>query len=163
MLNFGHLRQTSPPESCRAQDLPSPLFHPGRQSVWPAAEGSQTLCRGQRPHFLFCFPGHSPPIQRLCAVPAVPGDPPGPPVGGTALKSEAPYVKQSLFDFTITSAKIQIQIHPHAGTPDLRKLFLIGLHTSVRQKTQAVLNADPSSLKAAWVSFTAFLPAPASS
>ena len=115
MLNFGHLRQTSPPESCRAQDLPSPLFHPGRQSVWPAAEGSQTLCRGQRPHFLFCFPGHSPPIQRLCAVPAVPGDPPGPPVGGTALKSEAPYVKQSLFDFTITSAKIQIPIQEAAS------------------------------------------------
>lgn len=25
----------------------APRFHPGRQSVWPAAEGSQTLCRGQ--------------------------------------------------------------------------------------------------------------------
>ncbi len=60
MLNFGHLRQTSPSESCRAQASHPPLFHPGRQSVWPAAEGSQTLCRGQRPHFLFLFPGTFP-------------------------------------------------------------------------------------------------------
>ena len=45
----------------------APRFHPGRQSVWPAAEGSQTLCRGQltAPSFLFpgTFPAPSAPLS----------------------------------------------------------------------------------------------------
>ena len=78
MLNFGHLRQTSPSESCRAQASHPPLFHPGRQSVWPAAEGSQTLCRGQRPHFLFLFPGTFPAYSAPLCGPRCPRRSAGP-------------------------------------------------------------------------------------
>ena len=60
MLNFGHLRHTSPPESWQGPDLPSPLFHPGTQSVWPAAEGSQTLCSSQPTAPSSLFPGTFP-------------------------------------------------------------------------------------------------------
>lgn len=115
MLNFGHLRQTSPPESCRAQTSHPPCFIRAGKSFGPPQRAAKRFAAVNARTFFFCFPGHSPPIQRLCAVPAVPGDPPGTPAGGTALKSEAPYVKQSLFDFTITSAKIQIPIQEAAS------------------------------------------------
>lgn len=139
MLNFGHLRQTSPRSPGRAQTSHPPCFIRAGKAFGPPQRAAKRFAAVNTRTFFFCFPGHSPPIQRLCAVPAVPGDPPGTPAGGTALKSEAPYVKQSLFDFTITSAKIQIPIQgrPHSGAA--RSPILAGV----------VFQADPAPSAAA--------------
>ena len=60
MLNFGHLRQTSPPESCRAQTSHPPCFIRAGKSFGPPQRAAKRFAAVNRPHLLSLFPGTFP-------------------------------------------------------------------------------------------------------